>query len=284
MTDSECVELLQWALPRLSLRWRGFSNVRGQVCKRIARRMKALGIADAHAYRLRLETDRSELAYFDELCRVTITRFYRDRAVYDALRETLLPELAERAISERRPLRIWSAGCASGEEPYTLAILMHQEIAPRHPGLGFELIATDADVRLIERAAEATYPEGTLRELPRAWIDEAFTREDGSLRLKPPYRERVTFLIQDLRREAPEGLFDVILCRNVAFTYFDEALQTRTLERLIDKLQAGGLLVIGGHEQLPRTEPALEVAARALPIFRRRGPAGPTEPCRSPSG
>src|SRR5262245_29735844 len=99
MTDRECVELLQWALPRLGLRWRGFKNLRRQVCRRISARAAELGISDAASYRRRLEEDPDELQKLDALCFVTISRFYRDHRIFDALRHTLLPKLAEAACA-----------------------------------------------------------------------------------------------------------------------------------------------------------------------------------------
>ena len=95
MTDRECVELLQWAAPRLRLRWDGFRRVRGQVCKRIGRRLHALGLPGVAAYRARLEADPAEWDVLDSLCRVTISRFYRDARVFDVLRDALLPTALE---------------------------------------------------------------------------------------------------------------------------------------------------------------------------------------------
>ena len=112
--------LLQWALPRLDLAWPGFRKVRGQVCKRVRRRMKRLGLADFDAYRARLEADPKEWRVLDGFCRITISRFFRDRGAFEVLRRVVLPEIARRSAAEQRPARIWSAGCASGEEPYTV--------------------------------------------------------------------------------------------------------------------------------------------------------------------
>src|ERR1700754_555065 len=110
MNDRECVELLQWALPRLGLRWRGFKNLRRQVCRRVQTHCSELGL-DVAAYRRRLEQDPEELLALDALCFVTISRFYRDHRIFDALRGRLLPMLAEAAIARgEHVLRAWSAG------------------------------------------------------------------------------------------------------------------------------------------------------------------------------
>ncbi len=266
VTDRECVELLQWAAPRLRLRWDGFRRVRGQVCKRLGRRLKALGLADAAAYRARLEADPAEWAVLDSLCRVTISRFYRDRHVFDVLREPLLPALLE---GTRGVFRVWSAGCASGEEPYTVGVLFRLGLQPRFPQVRLELVATDADEALLERARRGCYPRGSLRELPPEWTGLAFPDAGEEPCLAPAFREGLTFLRQDLRSELPDGPFHLVLCRNVAFTYFAPPLQREVLARLVERLVPGGLLVIGGHESLPEGDFALERAWGALPVFRR---------------
>ena len=94
MKDADCREFLDWALPRLGFRRAGFRRVRGQVRKRLARRLDELGLADLEAYRSRLATDAAEWECLDALCRVTVSRMYRDRAVWDLVADSLLPELA----------------------------------------------------------------------------------------------------------------------------------------------------------------------------------------------
>jgi chemotaxis protein methyltransferase CheR len=269
--DRACVELLQWALPRLGLRWRGFANLRGQVCKRIGRRIRQLGLADGAAYRRLLESDPAEWRTFDAFCRITISRFHRDRAVYERLQSELLPPLVDRATAENRRFRAWSAGCASGEEPWTLALVLRLGLGLREDV--FEIVATDADPHLLERARQGIYSAGTLREVSGEWLARAFERTDGAWRLGDAFRPGVEFRHQDLRDCAPEGTFDVVLCRNLAFTYFDVALQELAFSTIAERLVRGGLLVIGAHEVLPPSEKEkvrVEPAAGSLPVFRLR--------------
>jgi chemotaxis protein methyltransferase CheR len=135
MKDAECRSLLEWALPELGLRPEGFRKVRQQVCKRVARRMRLIDAPDLGAYRRRLEADPGERAVFDSFCRITISRFARDWPVFSWLEHAGLPGLARRAIAEHRQrLACWSAGCASGEEPYTLAIIWELEISQQPRG------------------------------------------------------------------------------------------------------------------------------------------------------
>lgn len=113
LKNMDCIAFLQWALPQLSLSWSGFHRVRSQVCKRIHRRIDSLGLADFDAYRDHLKGHSQEWALLDRFCRITISRFYRDRNVFGVLGERILPQLAQAAAREKRDLACWSAGCAS---------------------------------------------------------------------------------------------------------------------------------------------------------------------------
>ena len=256
MKDADCTEFLQWALPRLGMRWPGFRRVRGQVCKRLRRRVGELGLRELAEYRALLETRPEEWARLDGLCRISISRFYRDQGVWRALEREVLPPLAARARGRGETrLRIWSAGCASGEEPYTQALLFAfsdpgpTECAP-------EILATDSDPHLLERARRACYPATSLRDVPERWR-AAFEPFGEEYCLRPDYRAPVRFLEQDIRHAFPEGRFDLILCRNLVFTYFETSLQTEIARRLAERLIAGGMLLLGIHESLPESIPML---------------------------
>jgi chemotaxis protein methyltransferase CheR len=251
MTDQDCVQFLKWSLPHLRLRWNGFRKVRGQVCKRINRRQSELGLTDPEAYRSFLERNRTEWDVLDALCRVAISRFYRDREVFRLLEREVLVRLCE-DVGDRgdTELRCWSIGCASGEEPYTIAMLWDLGVGRRFPAVKVSILATDADMHMIERAKEGCYAAESLRELPLEW-KTAFIREGAGFCVRPEDRGKVIFLEQDIRKAEPEGLFHLILCRNIVFTYFEAELQKEILTRLHRKLHAHGALVVGNHEVLP---------------------------------
>jgi chemotaxis protein methyltransferase CheR len=236
----DCVAFLQWALPRLGRRWAGYRKVRRQVCRRVNRRVAELGLHSLAAYRDRLESDPDEWRVLDGLMNVTISRFGRDRGVFEFLAR-VVPHGA----------RVWSAGCASGEEPYTLALLRDD----------LEILATDVDPVMLQRAEAGRYPPSALRELPADVRDEAFTGGVLDARL----RRRVTFALHDIRDDPPPGPFELVLCRNVAFTYFDEATQRAILERLAAVATA---LAIGAHEQLPAGQTEFEPWAAQHGLFR----------------
>ena len=167
------------------MEWSGFRRVRGQVCKRLRRRLDALGLPDLAAYRERLASDADEWRVLESCCRVTISRFYRDCRVFEILGEDVLPRLAAGARQRGAGLRCWSAGCASGEEPYTLAIVWAMGPAAVFPDVALEILATDSDETMLARAEQARYPRGSLRELPAAWTQAAFARQGGDFVLRP---------------------------------------------------------------------------------------------------
>lgn len=267
--DRHCVEFLQWALPLLRMRWGGFRKVRAQVCKRLGRRIDVLGLPDFSAYRRYLEGHPDEWTHCDALCRITISHFYRDRGMFDRLAKWMVEAVPEPG----RPFRAWSVGCASGEEPYTLSLLWQFRVQPRHPGAQLHVLATDSDPHLLERARRACYRPGSLRELPREWVDAAFAPSEGEMCLRRSSRAPVELRQHDLRDTAPPETFDLILCRNLAFTYFDPTLQRDTQATLATRLRPGGVLMLGAHETLPAPDEAFEPISPPLPLYRRRAPA-----------
>lgn len=270
MRDAECVELLQWALPRLGLRWSGFRRNKRQVCRRVRTRLASLGLADARAYAAYLERHAAEWEVLEALCGITISRFFRDRPVFDCLAEHVLPALAGE-LPTGQPLRVWSAGCASGEEPYSIALMWEREVGAAFRGRALRVLGTDRDPRLLARAARGCYRASSLRELPPAWVERSFERRQDAFCLEPELRRTVTFECQDLRRTVPAGCFELILCRNLAFSYFEVSEQRRVLQSLADRLRPDGYLVIGLHEELPDGGAGFRPVPQSEYMFRRAG-------------
>jgi len=270
MKDSEGIQLLQWCLPRLHLRWPGFRKVRRQVYKRIDRRLKELELSGPDEYQAYLDTHPAEWKILDELCWISISRFYRDKGVFQFLEREVLTQIAQ-AVSAKgeQEVRGWSIGCASGEEPYTLAILWKLVLAPRWPSLCLRILATDADPRAIERAQRGCYPASSLKELPGDLLAKACIPSADGFCVKPEYRQPVNFLLQDVRQSAPEDRFHLILCRNLAFTYFDDELQRATLQKISDRLLPEGALVLGSLESLPEGAAGWEPWSKKSGIYRR---------------
>ena len=278
MNDRECICFLQWALPQLQMRWPGFRKVRKQVCKRLQRRLHQLNLPNLTVYRAYLASNPSEWEVLDSYCRISISRFYRDRAVFDYLRQSLLPELARTAIAaNQNELRCWSAGCASGEEAYTLNILWALSLQSHFPNLSLQIVATDIDANLLERARIGCYPFGSFKDFPQEWLLRAFDLYQQQYCIQAEYREGIEFFRQDIRSQSPEGSFHLILCRNLAFTYYELPLQLQVLQRLVRRLFPGGALVHGSHEVLHEPPPELQKVEPQLGIYRHCTETGGVE-------
>lgn len=241
-------------MPRLGLRAAGFARVRGQVRKRLARRAAELGLADAVAYRRLLEVDPAEWRHVQEAAQITISRVWRDGAQWQAVARYLQDHVERLGPC----LRVWSAGCAGGEEPYSWTLLWRHHLQPLRPQLRLEVVATDARPERLGRAKQAHYQAGTLREVPATMRAESFQAEGGGYRCDPELTRLVRFVRQDLRAEAPDGEFDAISCRNLAFTYFDAKGQRAVVARLQRALRPGGMLWLGRGEHLPEASSAFE--------------------------
>ena len=143
-------------------------------------------------------------------------------------------------------------------------------VAERYPKMKLKLLATDSDPHMLERAQVGRYPASSLKDLPRQWQEICFDRADNHFTLKPQYRQGVQWSLQDLRHAMPAGPFDLIMCRHLAFTYFDEVQQRQILAQFASRLILGGLLVTGKQESVPANDIEEMVAIEPLMgIYRR---------------
>ena len=270
MHDEACVRFLQWVLPQLHMRWPGFRKVYGQVCKRIHRRIVELGLSDIAEYRYYLQQHPEEWTVMDAAARVTISRFYRDKMMFAFLQQQVLPGLCHQAIAAgHNHLNVWSVGCGSGEEPYSLAIIWQLLLHQHFPDLNLHIVATDADSALCQRAEQASYTYGSIKNLPSAWREQVFVQSGEQYVLKPEYRQNCVFKVQDVRQVLPSDGFDLVLCRNLVFTYFDETQQGEILERMKTVINNNGAIVIGIHESLPNRVTGFLPWHEKLRVFRK---------------
>jgi chemotaxis protein methyltransferase CheR len=179
------------------------------------------------------------------------TYFFRNGAQFDALREHILPELLERRDA-LRTLRLWSAGCATGEEPYSLAILL-SELLPSDNSWNASILATDINPVFLARAREASYGNWSFRETPDELRMRYWAEEQGRWRLRPDIRRMVSFMRLNLAEPSFPAItngtsaMDIIVCRNVTI-YFDEATTRQIAERFFTALTPGGWLIVGHAE------------------------------------
>jgi chemotaxis protein methyltransferase CheR len=197
-----------------------------------------------------------------------MSRFFRDRAVCEYLASDVFRTLAERATSqEEAEIRVWSIGCAGGEECYTVTILWRFLTEPRFPHIALRVLGTDADQDQLARARVSCYRSASLKEMPLTWQREAFEERAGHFCLRQEFQAGVEFQEQDIRRQLPAGPFHLVLCRNLAFTYFEEDLQSEITRAIHDRLVPGGVLVLGKQEMLPQAAGGFVELAPHLRIY-----------------
>jgi len=223
----------------------------GLVRSRLAKHVRRLGLSSYTEYLAAVEADASGRERSDMIDSLTTnkTSFYREGAHFEYLQQTVLPGL----LATREPIRMWSAGCSSGEEPYTLAMLMHELV--RDPvQRGVRILATDLSSKVLGMARAATYPEAAIADLPWSGAERYFTRVgtggQRALRVRDDVRALVRFARLNLMERWPmEGGFQVIMCRNVMI-YFDKQVQARLVDRYWELLAPGGHLFVGHSESL----------------------------------
>ena len=268
---NECHQFLQWALPHLGLRREGYKKVRRQVCRRIQNRIDELHLPGFVAYRAYLEDHPGEWSILDTFTRITISRFFRDFQSWQILGDEMLLILAQRAIKEQRVLRCWSAGCASGEEAYSLALVWHHWVAEKASGQQVEIIATDIDEHMLKRAVYACYPGGSIKDIPKPLLKQSFRNKNGLYYLDRSICEMVSFLRQDIRNTLPDGPFDVIFCKNIVGMYFKQEKAVELFKKITDRLTKGGVLFIGNHEPFPINDlPVMTTYNQGLNIYIKK--------------
>jgi chemotaxis protein methyltransferase CheR len=211
------------------------------------RRLKALasrfGAATLVAFVEVMERDPAALAAFKNAFTINVSEFLRDPSRWQELTHRILPALREAAGS--RPLKVWSAGCSYGAEPYSLAMLLEETSA----GRPYSIVATDIDETILARArAGAEYRDADLRHVDAARRSRFFTAErDGTFRVKDALKARITFRRHDLLSGAAEREVDLIVCRNVVI-YFTEEAKRELYQRIYAALRPSGVLFVGGTE------------------------------------
>jgi chemotaxis protein methyltransferase CheR len=220
------------------------------VKSRLARRLQALGVKDFEQYLGYIERDQSgqELMNMVESLTTNKTCFFREPAHFDYLRQQILPRL-----NAAPRIRIWSAGCSSGEEAYSIAMLLRETLRDIDRR-DVRILATDLSTEMLARAREGLYQAETLGEMPAALLRKHFTREEGqpapAYRINPDLKAMVRLARLNLMEAWPmKGAFDLIFCRNVMI-YFDKPTQQALVGRFWKLLSPGGHLFVGHAESL----------------------------------
>lgn len=241
--------------------------------RRIARRMNALGIDAYEAY---IDYCRSNVDEVDALHRdllISVTRFFRDPDQFKKLHEQLQLQIAERRPA---PLRIWVAGCATGEEAYSIAILVAECMGGLHAlsKNNVQVFATDIDQNAIEVARRGVYPIAAAQDIPPRYLEEYFTTSESEISVRQELRNVTLFSRHNVFRDPPFINLDLVTIRNVLI-YFNLALQERVLTRIHYSMSAGGLLFLGTSETVGEMRIFFEAKENSDKIFgKRRGLSG----------
>ncbi|MCU0705106.1 MAG: hypothetical protein MUF18_14125 [Fimbriiglobus sp.] len=243
--EFEAIRSLLYEMSGISLN----QNKREMVAARLARRVRHYQSASIADYLDRLQTDAAEQQEFVNCLTTNKTDFFRESHHFDYLRDTLLPRLAD-----RRRVRVWSAGCSTGEEPYTLAMTLADH-APQADGWDVKILASDIDTAVLASAAKGVYPDDRLAGLSPDHLRRFFLRGTGAnagkVSVRPGLRDRIAFRRINLMDEPwpVRTRFDAIFCRNVVI-YFDRPTQQRLFSRFAELLTPDGLLFLGHSENL----------------------------------
>jgi chemotaxis protein methyltransferase CheR len=225
-------------------------NKRYLLESRVGRRLAELRLPNARAYVHLLKNGKGSEEFRRLINAITIneTFFFRAPAQLEVIANHLTPEW----LQLKRPIRIWSAGCSSGEEPYTIALFVRHNLLPRYPYLRFEIIGTDINTEVLQQAQEGLYGAYAVRSLPSEYLQRYFLQEGDRYRLKPEIRQMVQFrvlnLVDPLAMQAMRD-FDLIVCANVLI-YFDDNMKRRVVQAFYRSLVPGGYLFIGFSETL----------------------------------
>src|SRR5215213_1327584 len=241
---------------------------RASLMRRVQRRLELLGIDDFEAYADHLEVDPDEFAVLFDTMLINVTAFFRDAEAWDYLREVVVPEILDR---NRGPIRLWVAGCATGEEAFSLAMTFADLMGLADFRERVKIYATDVDEEALGRARAATYDGERVHDLPSGYLERYFQRVDARYVIVRELRRAVIFGRNDLVQDAPISRVDLLTCRNTLM-YFNAETQARIARRLHFALVPDGILFLGKAEMLLAHAELFRPVELKRRFFRRVGP------------
>ena len=232
-------------------RTRGFDFTgykRASLERRILKRMQAVGVSSMPEYLDYLEVHPDEFAGLFNTVLINVTSFFRDPSTWEYFADTVIPDLVARRLAPT-PIRIWSAGCASGEEAYTLAMLFAEHLGVEEFKDAVKIYATDVDEDALARGRQGAYAADAIENVPDALRDKYFEAAEGRFTFRKDLRRQVIFGRHDLIQDAPISRVDVLVCRNTLM-YFNAETQAKILSRFHFALNDGGILFLGRAETM----------------------------------
>ncbi|MDZ5454565.1 chemotaxis protein CheB [Labrys sedimenti] len=247
----------------------------GTLQRRIERRMAMAAIErdGVGRYLDLLSSDADELDLLAKDLLINVTSFFRDRQVFDFLATKIIPNLVRNHPPDR-PLRIWIAGCSSGEETYSLAMLFREEIAAAARHLKLQVFASDVDPDAVASAREGLYPTTIETEISPERLARFFVKEEQGYRVLPELRAMVVFTVQDVLADPPFSRLDLVSCRNLLIYLLPEA-QEKVIALFHFALREGGFLLLGNSETMLNAADRFEVISKPERLYRRIGRTRP---------
>jgi two-component system, chemotaxis family, CheB/CheR fusion protein len=254
-----------------------FSNYKDStVVRRIQRRMQVLQIPSAGAYADRLRGEPRELDLLFQDLLIGVTSFFRDADAFEALEANVIaPLVASRGADA--PIRVWVPGCSTGEEAFSIAMLLHEQASAAGKLPNFQIFASDIDERALEVGRSGRYPASLAQEIPQARLNRYFVREDGTYRVVGDLRESILFSLHDLLRDPPFSHLDLVSCRNLLI-YLNPDLQDRVIPLFHYALREDGYLFLGSSENVTRHPRLFAEIDNGGRIFQRRRDVRPRLP------
>jgi two-component system, chemotaxis family, CheB/CheR fusion protein len=249
----------------------------GTLQRRIERRMAMAAIETDHMDRYLeiLRTDASEPDLLAKDLLINVTSFFRDPQVFDFLAEKTVPDLL-RSQAPDHPIRIWVAGCSTGEETYSLAMLFREQITAAKRNIKLQVFASDVDPDAVASAREGLYPETIEAEVSPARLARFFSKEDHGYRVSPELRAAVVFTVQDVLADPPFSRLDLVSCRNLLIYLRPEA-QEKVISLFHFALREGGILLLGGSETVGSADDHFELISKSERLYRHIGRSRPGE-------
>ena len=238
------------------------------VARRIQRRQTLIHAADINEYLQLLRNDSEELNSLYRDLLIGVTRFFRDREAFERLERDVLPDL----IARKRPneeLRIWIPGCATGEEAYSIAMLVDERRRLLGRPLNVKIFATDVHRASLEHASAGVYSEETLSEVTPARLERYFTKSGDGIQVTAELRQMIVFAVQNLIKDAPFTKLDLISCRNLLI-YFQPPAQKKVLSLFHFGLRTGGVMFLGPSESPGELSPEFEDLDQHWKLYRKR--------------
>ena len=249
----------------------------GTLQRRIERRMAMAAIKsdDTDRYLEILRSDTRELALLAKDLLINVTSFFRDPKVFDVLAEKIIPDLI-RCHTADQSLRIWIAGCSTGEETYSLAMLFLEQITAAKANVKLQVFASDVDADAVASAREGLYPETIEADVSAARLARFFTKEDHCYRVSADLRAAVVFTVQDVLADPPFSRLDLVSCRNLLIYLRPEA-QAKAISLFHFALREGGFLLLGSSETVGNLDGRFEAISKPERMYRHIGRSRPGE-------